>query len=198
MVPIIKNNIILRNIILTKPNLSSSILRNPQNLRPGRLNRRRSINPNNPPLRIRRIQPLKQLKPSNHPGKSRPRNSTNKHRIKENPHLPLLLPNLKRPPRKPKSTKRMVRRPSRNIVGFLPITPRLLHNPLHGILMLDPEPGRVEPHIRAHQPRQLDVARALVARARACGDGGDLARVVALHAADGDEGRAALGLGVRE
>jgi 1-aminocyclopropane-1-carboxylate deaminase/D-cysteine desulfhydrase-like pyridoxal-dependent ACC family enzyme len=98
---------------------------------------------------------------------------------------------------------------------------------LHGILMLDPEPGRVEPHIRAHQPRQLDVARALVARvsiggvqsnhtrqvaavaARSglkarlvqehwVGDGGDLARVVALHAADGDEGRAALGLGVRE
>ena len=71
----------------------------------------------------------------------------------------------------------------------------------------DVEAGRVEPHVRAHDPREEDVADLVVdgirpldpvllhehaAEAEACRDGGDLPRVVRLHAADRDEGVAPL------
>ena len=72
----------------------------------------------------------------------------------------------------------------------------------------DVEPRRVEPHVGAHDPREQDVADLVVddvgpvdpvllhehaAQPEACGDGGDLARVVRLHAADRHERVAALG-----
>ena len=71
----------------------------------------------------------------------------------------------------------------------------------------DVEAGRVEPHVRAHDPREEDVADLVVdgvrpvdpvllhehaAEAEPCRDGRDLPRVVRLHAADRDERVAAL------
>jgi hypothetical protein len=74
----------------------------------------------------------------------------------------------------------------------------------------------MHPDIRAHQPRQLDVPYAAIHwivrrvtidpfllhefafQSHGGGDAGDLAGVVALHAADRDEGVAVLGEGVRD
>ena len=83
--------------------------------------------------------------------------------------------------------------------------------------MPDPEPlVPMHPDIRAHQPGQLDVPYAAIHwivrrvtidplllhefafQAHGGGDAGDLAGVVALHAADRDEGVAVLGQGVRD
>ena len=75
----------------------------------------------------------------------------------------------------------------------------------------DVEAGRVEPHVRTHDPREEDVADLVVddvrpfhpallhedaTKAKPCRDGRDLTGVVRLHAADRDERVAPLREGV--
>ena len=81
---------------------------------------------------------------------------------KKTPSSRLLLGDLLRPAREAEPAERVVRRARRDRVrraaGRLDVGDRLLP----ALLEADPEPGRVEPHVGAHEAAELDVADAVV------------------------------------
>ena len=129
------------------------------------------------------------------------------HRVEEHAELALLLLHLGRPAREAEAAERVVRRAGRDRVRLAAGLLDLGQRGLPARLDADAEAGVDEPHVRAQHAAELDVADAVVDDVRpldpalldqdrrepeASGDGGDLARVVGLHAADRDERVAAL------
>lgn len=213
VIPLIQMDIIFGDIVCTQADLLRGILRDPENLRLGLRRRRGRVYADDLLLRPAGMEPLDQLQPSDHARHRRARDRAHDDRIENNAHLPLLLPDLERPPGEPQPAQRMVRRPSGDVIWPLAPPLALLKQRPQRILMLDPKPRRIQPHIRPHQPRQLDIPDRPIPRIlpldpmllhqpglepRPRRNGRHLPGVVALHAADADEGVASLGARVGE
>ena len=122
-----------------------------------------------------------------------------------------MLSNLVGPVGEAQPTERMLRCTSRYAIRLAASLLDLAHRLLPRAADADVEAGRVEPHVRAHDSAEQDVAGLVVHRVvpvhpllldqaalqtEVRGDGGDLAGVVALVAADRDERVRSLGEGV--
>ena len=128
-------------------------------------------------------------------------------RVEEHAELALLLLHLVRPAGEPVAAERVVGCAGRDRVRLAPTLLDVGERLLPARPDPDVEAARVEPHVRAHDPRQEDVPDLVVDGVRPLDpvllhedaaepevrrDGCDLARVVRLHAADRDERVAAL------
>jgi len=69
---------------------------------------------------------------------------------------------LPRPASKAQSAQRVIRRARRNRIGHAPGFAHRGQRPLPAVAHADVESARVQPHIAAHNPRQLDVADLVV------------------------------------
>ena len=126
---------------------------------------------------------------------------------KKTPSSRLLVGDLAGPAREPVAAERMVRGAGRDRVGLAAALADVVERLFPALAEPDVEARVGQPHVGAHDPREQDVADLLVARvvpvdpvllhehagkAEVRCDRRDLARVVGLHAADRDEGVAAL------
>lgn len=106
---------------------------------------------------------LGELEARNHAGERRARDGAHDHRVEEDAHLALLRLDLERPPREAEPAERVVRRAGRD--GVRPAAPGLdvVREPGQRELVLDAKGRRVQVHVGAHEPRELDVAYLFVA-----------------------------------
>ena len=155
-----------------------------------------------------RARPLLHGEAGDHPRLRRARDRADDDRVEEDAELALLLRDLVRPAGEAEPAERMVGRAGRDRVR---LAARLLDRSASASCQLgrnaDVEAGVDEADVGAHDPREQDVADLVVdgvgpvdpvllhehaAQPELRGDGGDLPRVVRLHAADRDERVAAL------
>src|SRR5438067_4327113 len=171
--------------------------RDPGDLVPRLRDRRRAVDSEHGPW------PLLRCEAGDHPGLRRAGDGADDDRVEEDAELALLLGHLVRPAREAEAAQRVIGRARRDGVRL----PAALDHRRERLLPAGPEADvearRVEPDVGAHDPREQDVPDLFVsvvrpvdpvlldedaAEAEVRGDGGDLARVVRLDAADRDQG----------
>src|SRR5215210_9417656 len=155
--------------------------------------------------------PLLAGEPGDHPGLRAAGYGAHDYGVEEDAEFPLLLLDLYGPVGESQAAESVIRGARRDRVGLLAGGLDVRQSPLPALLEADAEVRFHQAHVGAHDPAELDVADPIVDHVgpvhpallhedtfHACpgGSGGDLAGVVGLHPAYGDERVATLGEGV--